>query len=102
MVHKEGNPALEVILNGFNLKTLLAARGYVMLNGNGGSTIHRLAQRANDGGTMQVVHQRGHPVEAHRAEQLLVVKVPVRFAELGVSFGRDLSQAMVNRHKRWT
>lgn len=73
-----------------------------MLNGNLGSPIQRLAQGANDGRAMQVVHQRGHPVKAHRAKQLLVVQFPVRFAELGVSFGGDLSQAMVNRHMRWT
>ncbi len=99
-VDKKGNPAVQVIAHGLNLKSLVPPRCNIVLDGNLRAQVQGFAHGSNDSGAMQMVHQGRHAVKTNGPKQLFVVEFPVGLAELGMAFGGDLSQAVINGHRR--
>ena len=98
VVEEQGHAGLQVIVGGGDVPSAEHAALDGFLYGQLRRHVDGLAQGRNAGGTVDVVEQGAHAVKTFGSKQLLVVDAAVGLLRNRVSFGRDVSQRVVDGH----
>ena len=93
-----GLACVEVIGHRLHIETEQAVGLLVLRHGDLGRDILGAADLLHLRGAMHVVEQGAHAIEAHRAEELLVVELPFRALVNGVPLVRDVAEGVVEGH----
>ena len=78
-----------------SLKAFQPQRAHVLLERDLGCHVLGAHDFLHLRGAMHMVEQGAHAIEAHRAEELLVVVVPLRALVDGVPLVRDVAEGVV-------